>query len=73
MREALDNDRSGYLIGSEDAKAFGARLRERLMDEEKRREMGRIGRKYSEKFGLAKLAARRESSFVKALLSGRGK
>jgi len=66
--EGIVHEKTGYLIPKGDLKLFTEKLRELLIDENRRKKMGKEARKFVEqRFSLQALAARHEAFYLRIL------
>ena len=66
--EALQDGKTGFLVRKGDIKTFTKRLRELIINKEKRRKMGEEGRRFVQrKFSIEGLAKRHEKLYLSVL------
>ena len=72
--EGIQHRKTGFLVRKGDIQTFTKRLRELLIDEEKRKKMGEEGRRFVEKnFSLKALADRHEKFYLQVLNDARNR
>ncbi len=71
ISEALINGETGYIVRKGNIRGLSARIKELLIDDYKRVQMGEAGRKFVEKqFSFPALAMRHEDWYVRAIHKG---